>query len=784
MLKMRVYSERSVTMNGVTTRTGEDTLPLVTDHGMFVADGLGGAAGIFVTTLAEECFDPDTLADRLLPQSPKQTAPQTQEPVDTIPPALLQPLTEAAAQSMPSPEEPVTEDSCDDAFAQAYRAYIKENFSSLACPDTQRLYRNPKDNMIRLKKSGYIGSHALGTAMAAILIPMRSASYAEWKEAVWDERNPGKESEKLFRTALRSYRDIIDRLGAQCAKTSMNKISYFGTTLSAVFYWEHEDEVEAIFLNCGDSRSYVWDADGFRQAAEDQGRKGGMTSLIRMNDLEDVQFSAERHVYKKPCVLMSMSDGIYSVFPGKNGFHSSPMRMEGYLMSALSRASSEEEFETIVKTMLDRGGSIDDSNSLAIAAFGYDDYADLKVAAAERVDYLTGFPSQVCGITDIPADYLMEDYEKIVEALTRSVGEEMHAYWERAFALSSIRSACLDLLSQGKIPASYCGKVQEQQALLDALRDKKERVLDKLAGLIRANFIDFINPESRSIQEAISKHLDKKGGNFQNSVVFSVNPVSILRAVREEGESWLEAYHGRIAILDELSRKKDTYDSAYNAYLDAMHTGDSRTWDETMHAHLTAAHATMKDNQLKYTEGVQKSLKAVSKYLEQLKICLENWVMFNGMICGALEKYDGEKSAKAIARSLLHTAKREGIGGLRTTIPHMQERIVQCVEEYLELGLEETALLEPLGAIRTECAKRYWMDNALTLITPHLDNEWEFAEDPALRSQILDRLNSDELGKAKRYQQAQAEVLARYMDMHLRDVSEDKRADVAQYGWL
>ena len=54
MLQMRVYSERTSAINGIITNVGEDAHPFVNNAGMFVADGMGGSAGVPVLRLMRD----------------------------------------------------------------------------------------------------------------------------------------------------------------------------------------------------------------------------------------------------------------------------------------------------------------------------------------------------------------------------------------------------------------------------------------------------------------------------------------------------------------------------------------------------------------------------------------------------------------------------------------------------------------------------------------------------------------------------------------------------------
>ena len=358
METVEIYSER-VSRYG--HKIGEDALPFANTAGMFVADGMGGSAGIRVIKLHPNCFDPEWLAEKLCKRFQME------------------------------------EDYGPEA-ASAFVAYIKRSLASLTS-EMAEIYRQSASRYELLKKSGYIGSHALGCVLAGFLIALEQSlptlSRENWetilnasaKEIFWD------------------YTEVIDLLGAQCAQTAMSKIDYYGTTLSAAFYQETRDEVCVCFLNCGDSRSYVWDTDGLRQAAEDQGRNGGVMERFSHNG-QPAHVSCEWKTYRKPCVLFCMTDGVYSIFSGKGGFPSSPLYMEGVLLNIFAQTGTLKQAAEQMTDTFNRYGQGDDSNSMAIAAFGFGPELTLQAAARDRLDAL----ERQYGLSRMPEDFLVVDY--------------------------------------------------------------------------------------------------------------------------------------------------------------------------------------------------------------------------------------------------------------------------------------------------------------------------------------------------------------------------------------
>ena len=192
MLQMRVYSERTSAINGIITNVGEDAHPFVNNAGMFVADGMGGSAGVPILRFDERCFDEDTLSKMLCDYFSFNSAEDKEE----------------------------------------FCAYSKENFSSLSNPVMKEFYRNPTGNILRLKKSGYVGSHVLGAVFAAMLIHLASSNnYSQLDVSSWKET-----VEKYKDSMFEQYKKVISVLGSEYARVSLDKIDYYGTTMAGVFF--------------------------------------------------------------------------------------------------------------------------------------------------------------------------------------------------------------------------------------------------------------------------------------------------------------------------------------------------------------------------------------------------------------------------------------------------------------------------------------------------------------------------------------------------------------------
>lgn len=720
MLQMRVYSERSVSMNGITTRTGEDALPYINRAGMFVADGMGGSAGIRVVKFPPDCFDGDRLAERL----------------NSVSPTL------------------------DSSVKAELDTYLRDLFSSLTNPTMEQVYENPESNVFRLKKSGYVGSHAVGAVLAAELIRLErvydNPDYAHhWEETIT----------RIKDDLVEQYRQVINLLGAECAKVNMSKIRYFGTTLSGAFFLEKEDSVDVIFLNCGDSRSYVWDQDGFRQACDDQGRNGGMTSLICLDGETDISISLEKRTYRKPCAIISMTDGIYGTFHGTDGFHSSPLYMEGYLMSTLGEADSLENAQDSLKNMFDLRGNHDDSNSLVMAAFGYADYTELKDAANKRMEYL----NTKYLLDSQPDDFLVTDYQKHYQKLEQEYARQLMPILEEAYSLTAIQDYCMQQVHKPPFQQKYCGKIAEIQVAIRELHYKNKDIQDALCRLVEDNFIDFVD-----VAESSSPFRRFYQGN------------SVSRA-KQSGDDYVWNIEHRDTAITYILRNLEnmrTFLDRVRSSAERIRCSANEPWDQNR---LEVSKTWVRD----VTQDLRKlvmqlncELDHVSVYSQSISDRKLEWKRENKKIVSQYYSNGGTVRIPDIVDAWLRQDSVEDSLG-RTTIPFMRNLIMEKMKTYRENIVAEQELHRKCEEVYKMAAHRYWQDQAAVEIASLLQDEHYFVENPELANRIVEKRNENrELLRWQKLSETQQAVFAEYLDAHLADVRADKKEDVERCGWM
>lgn len=722
MLQMQVYSERTSTVNGIVTHVGEDAHPFVNNVGMFVADGMGGSAGVPILRFDERCFDGENLAEMLCDYF--------------------------KFNSIAAKEE--------------FCAYSKENFSSLSNSVMEDLYRNPKCNLLRLKKSGYVGSHVLGTVFAAMLINSSfNSRWADFDFFLWKEI-----VEKFRNSIFEQYKSVISLLGSEYARVSIDKIEYYGSTMAGVFFKENNDSVDAIFLNCGDSRSYVWDSNGFRQACDDQGRNGGMTRQISFGK-DDIEISCDIRNYKKPCSIFCMTDGIYGAFSGKNGFHSTPLYMEGFLMNLLSTQSSIEEAGARLKVIFDEKGRIDDSNSMVMASFGYNTYEELKKAAKERMIYIN---REYC-LTSMPEDFLMVDYKKVVSDLQESFVESIKPLLTEAYYDEKIHSYCLTQINQKLNAEKYWEEIRRIDNEIADIKTHNEDISKKLYTAVKENFTDFEN--IKNVEQSIFT-------KFKNNV-----QGTRLEDAKYYGRTFLNDYNSRVKAINDLVTELALLKNTIMDRTDSITIDFETPWNKSTEEKTIEWVKTTKDYIKESLKHSQDKLLEITEYSKCITDDRVKWKQINIKLMNDYLDKGGEISPQKVVTRWLTDALVIEDSIANTTIPSVRFTIIKLVKQYQEnLEKIEELNMEREKAIE-KAAHNYWQDNACKDIHKLLENDMYFKNNSLLKQQIINILNqNEELIKYKNLSQMQEEVFARYLKIHLSETSLDKISDVEKNGWM
>ncbi len=326
---------------------GEDAYPYADDSLLIVSDGLGGRGGYHHKRFFHDILEKDKIYD-----------------------ILFAPVFEREVSS-------------------EIKAFIIESFSELY--KTKDYYFTLKETM---KCSGYFASRII-TAIA--LYELKYNEDFE-KQKIFDALRSveGEERETLAQEygdklaiLIRKKLEKVAAEGNFLLESSFTGAYLLPATLTIALMDETELGVDVLYLWAGDSRAYIWDKDGLAQVTEDQEKNEVMTNLITLTK----PFRVEGHFasFTKPCLIFNTSDGIY-----KSYAFESPLDLEYEIMR--TTLNMDESFE-ITPTCFDEAmknfssdlniiGKHDDSNTLALRAFGFADFEEVKKMLSDRLEFI------------------------------------------------------------------------------------------------------------------------------------------------------------------------------------------------------------------------------------------------------------------------------------------------------------------------------------------------------------------------------------------------------------
>lgn len=210
-------------------------------------------------------------------------------------------------------------------------------------------------------------------------------------------------SEGLAETIRVKLERFAERMGL--VLESKTRGSYLlPSTLVIALAEEHDEDVDVLYLWAGDSRGYLWDTDGLAQITDDHEQNETMTNLITLT--KPFAIEARLLTVKKPVVLFNASDGCY-----KCPCFSSPLDLEYSLLQGFAGADGFEKASELLDGTFAEIGTHDDSNTIALASFGYADYTALLVDIQKRMDSI-----KETYISKMP-DFFERDYSAEAEQL-------------------------------------------------------------------------------------------------------------------------------------------------------------------------------------------------------------------------------------------------------------------------------------------------------------------------------------------------------------------------------
>lgn len=368
---MLVHHQKSCRIGEGSIPVGEDGCPYADKELLIVCDGLGGRGGFPHRGINPEILDRNFFYYKFI------------EPVLGKPNII-------------------------DEKYQEFVAFVEYSFKELF--ELGEKYFDGTDNM---RTSGYFASRLVTAIVlhAIKFIPEFGCKkiFSELKSIEEDKR---KEYIDNLRFSLAEL--IKDRL-AKIAERMWLKLesittgSYLlPTTMVLSLMNETETGVEVLYLWAGDSRGYIWDKNGLAQITDDHEKGETMTNLISLT--KPFTLEARMMTFSKPVMLLNVSDGCY-----KCSCFASAFDFEYVLLMGLKKSDNFKETAENLDEQFLHIGTHDDSNTIALMAFGYDEFNDVKSSVAARLDYLN--KEMVSKLPDI----LTRDYKGELDMIDREI---------------------------------------------------------------------------------------------------------------------------------------------------------------------------------------------------------------------------------------------------------------------------------------------------------------------------------------------------------------------------
>lgn len=180
-----------------------------------------------------------------------------------------------------------------------------------------------------------------------------------------------------------------EKYNKQTLKVGGSLVKSFPTTAAIAFVQHVENDIYLHVIWAGDSRIYLFDANGLAQLSEDDVDTVdaflNLTDDGAMNNVlsADREFTLHLKTFSiaEPTIIFSATDGCFGYIP-------SPMEFEYEFLDALVKADSIEVFKQNLTTLFNEVAA--DDYALGLMAFNFGGFKELQAFIKERYVYLKG----------------------------------------------------------------------------------------------------------------------------------------------------------------------------------------------------------------------------------------------------------------------------------------------------------------------------------------------------------------------------------------------------------
>lgn len=504
-MNIKLYRQRKFDKpNGRIIFQGEDTHPYADDRLIIVADGLGGRGGFPHTKIDKRIFEREELYDLMF--------------------------------------EPIFPREVDEDF----KTFVTENFEELFITkdyyyseeiEYVERYDAKERGFVKVGKptypyircSGYFASRIV-TAIALYELKYNPAFNRDTVFAAIAEMSAEEQDAYAMELGKRLAASIAEKLpivanevGFTIEMDSNNKGVYLlPSTLTLTLYNERENDVQALYLWAGDTRGYVWDEEnGIAQVTEDHEQDETMTNLITLSK----PFGIEGRflTFPKPCVLFNTSDGVYKPKVFANGID-----MEAQIFQSFGHFEKLDDALGHLVAAFNHI-SADDSSTMSLVAFGYNDYDEFRAAVKRRLGRISDrFLSRL-------PDLFETDYPTELENLDNSI-LRMPALKEELIKLEGVR----DVVRQEMLIRGYAPLNEAKRAMgADVVRlEEEKRAAERaITEWVEANWVADLR--LRRISSARTPEGER-------------SPFEMIEALKAEARGLIHDHHAEmIAVADD-----------------------------------------------------------------------------------------------------------------------------------------------------------------------------------------------------------------------------------------
>ncbi len=357
----------------------------------------------------------------------------------------------------------------DIVFAPVFTEAVSDEFKEFAVNSFWEIFES-KDYYFEVpyatKHSGYFASR-FATAITLYELKYnkefeKKALFEAIKACADEERAAFIQSigDKLATLIREKLTVIAENVGFE-VETSVIGAYLLPSTLTVAYMNEQDDKVDVLYLWAGDSRAYLWNSEGLGQITEDHEYGETMTNLITLT--KPFRIEARLVSVAKPCLLLNASDGCYKCMAFDSPFDLEYIFLKSIEMSddfAASSAFLAEQFAAL--------GKHDDSNTMALHAFGYQDYEGVRSAVKERLKSIDETViAKLPGILQINYPHELSKVEEEIGKSTLVIKDDL--FKEQPvidFVKADMHEKCAQLIKEKQILTDKLNTLETRRAAI------------------------------------------------------------------------------------------------------------------------------------------------------------------------------------------------------------------------------------------------------------------------------------------------------------------------------